>query len=158
MSDVLKENEKFNYIDEKDISNKVYNDFKKSEAFVITNAKKEFEGKKDNKQLYWRNGGSYFQPYMRFGGFGASYASASSSSSQSFGLPSQVNFLSDRSFSGKRPALRPKTNHENTFNSLESYQNLNGNYESSRPAAPKFEVRKVFPETWIFDSFDMPIK
>lgn len=80
------------------------------------------------------------QPYypMRFGGFGGSATSASASS-QSFGLsvpmPNSVSYQSmDRRYEDKIAEMKPMV---------------------SVPVKPKvIEIRKTFPETWIFDSFD----
>lgn len=140
LSDVLKEQEKFNTIEQGNDGDKTFNDFKNSDAFVITNAKKEFKGKPDYNPVYWRSGG-LFKNQFSSRGFGGSSASAAFTS-QSFG-----------SQDGDRIKMLSAP--------VENEQYARRRYKGARldaRVAPKVEVRKVFPETWIFDSFDMPMK
>lgn len=145
---VLEELDKYSDIegDDKDQS---YFDFKGTNLHLITNAKKEFEGNPPKERETFESSFSQnpcifcFSPSSG-GGFGgsASNAAASPQSFNSGGFSGYQTYgpiiTTQRPIITKRPILDPKPNE----------------------ISPKkqIEIRTEFPETWIFDSFEMEVK
>lgn len=160
-SDVLKQREKFNKVDKGKNNDKSYNDFVESDAYVITNAKSEFKPKPTVfptlgypdpafRNLNYESSLMRFDDQLlssrmsSFGGFSGSSANAASS---------QQSFKSGVFSNTRQPISNFKQNIDYMPSSYNAPQpNLQKTLE--KPV----EVRTVFPETWIFDSFEMPIK
>lgn len=106
-----------------------FSDFKASEAVIITNAKKEYE--REYIPMY------YPESYgMR--GFGGLAGPP--------GAPYPQSSFSGLSLNRQPPPLPPAMYDRDRVGSVSM---------ESMPAPPKvIEIRKEFPETWLFDSFD----
>jgi hypothetical protein len=172
-SQVLKELEKYSELREmKENVAKNYKDF--NDAIIITNMKSEYELKKKplkGGHNHWRRpyndfDGASFRGGMtpRFGssydynsGFGGSSAMASASS-QSFGGDNWMHSIMPMSVGGVN-ARRFQSQSEDELDSVSlsvpmEKSKTNQRIPQSPPKQP-IEVRKVFPETWIFDSVQL---
>lgn len=144
-----------------------YFDFKDTNVFIITNADKEFGGKPKKPRPYY----SFpvypsFPPYPSFPGFGYNdpfgiYLPAPSYSVNPGVFSASANAASFGSFGGSGLT----SGIQNQFSRPGYIVTTNRPYYSSFDSPIKneilkkpVEIRTEFPETWIFDSFEMEAK
>ena len=169
-SKVMEELKEFNKGTDSYENRDIYRDFKDSDVLIITNAISEYKKPYVPKPYYggfgggfpsysFRSGPSYTNngPFSSFGysggfgGFGGSAANAAASS-QSFNTGS-FGLAAPNSFNQQPTSLSL----DSEFGSLEHISN-NQPKETKQKAKKPIEVRTEFPETWLFDSFDISSK
>jgi len=170
-SKVMEELKEFNKATESYENRDDYRDFKDSDVLIMTNAISEYK-KPYVPKFYEGFGGfsagypgtfggygfrsspsytSNFGGFNGFGGFSGSAANAAASS-QSFGAQPSFGLAGPQSFN-------PTSYQQPTSLSIDS---TIGDYEEKAVTKPKekkpIEVRKEFPETWLFDCFNLNSK
>lgn len=168
-SAVMEELKKYSKVPEGQIENNKHRDFSTSDAIIITNLKSDaIEKPKLPKKnpyfgrypIYYHDDGVSWrsmQPRIGgfggppgYGGFGGSSANAAASS-QSFG--SGNSFGGGLSLNQPVPVMSRMDTIESTGLMISEPSRP---MEASKKVQPKpIEIRKVFPETWLFESFDL---
>jgi Alpha-2-macroglobulin bait region domain len=158
-SEIFNEIKKYGISKKKLKSTKNYKDFTNSKIIIITNAKKEFEGKpKLPFEILFPSFGFGHGGYRGFNGF-ATYGSAANAApqymfSQSFNA--QPSFNPQPSFNGGSP-LTSGGIFESSYYTTKQPVTTENSIPKPKKKEP-IEIRNVFPETWIFDSFELKSK